>query len=112
MNHFCYLIKQAWASLKGQPGFVGAVVSTMDGIIVADTLQNISYIKRPAGAKSNTNVSLYRLLSQESATSQELRFGAQAGQFIQILSGASVGEQFIISDLSNLQTTSQTLNIN
>jgi predicted permease len=29
MNHFCYLIKQAWASLKGQPGFVGAVVSTM-----------------------------------------------------------------------------------
>jgi HlyD family secretion protein len=85
---------------------------SVDGIIVADTLQNISYIKRPAGAKSNTNVSLYRLLSQESATSQELRFGAQAGQFIQILSGASVGEQFIISDLSNLQTTSQTLNIN
>lgn len=29
MNHFCYLVKQAWASLKGQPGFVGAVVSTM-----------------------------------------------------------------------------------
>jgi HlyD family secretion protein len=85
---------------------------SVDGIIVADTLQNISYIKRPAGAKSNTNVSLYRLLSQESAISQELRFGAQAGQFIQILSGASVGEQFIISDLSNLQTTSQTLNIN
>jgi HlyD family secretion protein len=85
---------------------------SVDGIIVADTLQNISYIKRPAGAKSNTNVSLYRLLSQESAISQELRFGAQAGQFIQILSGASVGEQFIISDLSNLQTTSQTLSIN
>ena len=52
---------------------------SVDGTIVADTLQNISYIKRPAGAKSNTNVSLYRLLSQESATSQELRFGAQAG---------------------------------
>ena len=29
MNHFSYLVKQAWASLKGQPGFVGAVVSTM-----------------------------------------------------------------------------------
>ena len=24
-----YLVKQAWTSLKGQPGFVGAVVSTM-----------------------------------------------------------------------------------
>ena len=85
---------------------------SVDGMIIADTLQNISYIKRPAGAKSNTNVSLYRLITQESATSQELRFGAQAGQFIQILSGASVGEQFIISDLSNLQTTGQTLSIN
>jgi HlyD family secretion protein len=85
---------------------------SVDGVIIADTLQNISYIKRPAGAKSNTSVSLYRLDSQQSATSQALRFGAQAGQFIQILSGASVGEQFIISDLSNLQITSQTLSIN
>jgi HlyD family secretion protein len=84
---------------------------SVDGIIVADTLQNITYIRRPAGAKSNTSVSLYRLNTQGNATSQELRFGAQAGQFIQILSGASVGEQFIISDLSNLQTTSKSISI-
>jgi HlyD family secretion protein len=84
---------------------------SVDGIIVADTLQNITYIRRPAGAKSNTSISLYRLNTQGNATSQELRFGAQAGQFIQILSGASVGEQFIISDLSNLQTTSKSISI-
>ena len=35
MNHFSYLVKQAWASLKGQPGFVGAVVSTMGGTLGA-----------------------------------------------------------------------------
>ena len=29
MQPTLYLIKQAWASLEGQPGFVGAVVSTM-----------------------------------------------------------------------------------
>jgi predicted permease len=29
MNHFTYQIKQAWASLKGKPGFVAAVVTTM-----------------------------------------------------------------------------------
>jgi multidrug resistance efflux pump len=85
---------------------------SVDGVIVADTLKNVSYIKRPAGAKSNTNVSLYRLTSQQSASSQDLRFGVQAGQFIQILSGAAVGEQFIISDLSNIQATSQTISIN
>jgi biotin carboxyl carrier protein len=85
---------------------------SVDGVIIADTLQNIVYIKRPAGAKSNMNTSLYRLNGQQSATSQDLRFGVQAGQYIQILSGATVGEQFIISDLSNIQATSQTININ
>jgi multidrug resistance efflux pump len=84
---------------------------SVDGVKVADTLQNIKYIKRPAGAKSNTNASLYRLNTQDNATAQDLRFGAQAGQFIQVLSGASVGEQFIISDLSNLQATNQTISI-
>ena len=85
---------------------------SVDGVIVADTLQNVKYIKRPAGAKSNISTSLYRLNSQENATSQDVRFGVQAGQFIQILSGAAVGEQFIISDLSNLHLTSQTIIIN
>jgi multidrug efflux pump subunit AcrA (membrane-fusion protein) len=84
---------------------------SVDGVIIADTLKNVVYIKRPAGTKSNVNAALYRLNGQDNATSQEIRFGAQAGQFMQILSGASVGEQFIISDLSNLQETSQTINI-
>lgn len=84
----------------------------VDGKIIADTLQNIQYIKRPAGAQSNTSTSLYKLSNQSKATPQALRFGVQAGQFIQVLSGASVGEQFIISDLSNLQADSPQITIN
>ncbi|MEP3826442.1 MAG: hypothetical protein ABJM47_00025, partial [Lentilitoribacter sp.] len=85
---------------------------SVDGVIIADTLQNVVYIKRPAAAKSDSRTSLYRLNNQDSASSQDIRFGVQAGQFMQILSGASVGEQFIISDLSYLQGTSQTISIN
>ena len=85
---------------------------SVDGVIIADTLHHVSYIKRPAGAKSNTTTSLYRLNSQQQARSQDIRFGVQAGQFMQVLSGGAVGEQFIISDLSNLQATSQVININ
>ncbi|GAC21258.1 efflux RND transporter periplasmic adaptor subunit [Paraglaciecola arctica] len=85
---------------------------SVDGVIIADTLKNVVYIKRPAGAKSDASASLYRLNGQDNASSQDIRFGVQAGQFMQILSGASVGEQFIISDLSNIQQTSQTININ
>jgi multidrug efflux pump subunit AcrA (membrane-fusion protein) len=85
---------------------------SVDGVIIADTLLNVLYIKRPAGAKSNTKAPLYRVNAQGNATSTEIRFGTQAGQFIQILSGISEGEQLIISDLSNLQSTSQNININ
>lgn len=83
----------------------------VDGVIIADTLQNVLYIKRPAGAKSNTSASLYRLDTNSNAKSQDIRYGTQAGQFIQITSGASAGEKFIISDLSNIQSTNQTLTI-
>jgi HlyD family secretion protein len=85
---------------------------SVDGIIIADTLQDVNFIKRPAGAKANSAISLYRLDSGQNASLHELRFGAQAGQFMQIIAGALVGEQFIISDLSNLQSTSPTLIIN
>lgn len=85
---------------------------SVDGVIIADTLQNVVFIKRPAGAKANVSASLYRLNGQDNAISQDIRFGAQAGQFMQILSGASVGDQFIISDLSNLQATSHSIHIN
>lgn len=85
---------------------------SVDGIIIADTLQNVRYIKRPAGALADSAVTLYRLDTAQNASLQELRFGVQAGQFMQIVSGAQAGEQFIISDLSNLHAASQRLSIN
>jgi multidrug efflux pump subunit AcrA (membrane-fusion protein) len=84
----------------------------VDGIIIADTLQNTTYIQRPAGAKANSSISLYRLDKENSASLQPVKFGVQAGQLMQIISGASAGQKFIISDLSNLHDTSQNLSIN
>jgi HlyD family secretion protein len=85
---------------------------SVDGIIIADTLQNVTYIKRPAGALANSVMALYRVDNSQSASLQELRFGAQAGQSMQIVAGAIAGEQFIISDLSNLHSNSPSLTIN
>ena len=85
---------------------------SVDGVIIADTLKNVTYIKRPAGAKADSAVALYRMDTEQNASLQELRFGVQAGQYMQIISGAVAGEKFIISDLSNLQSTSQSLSIN
>ncbi|WDE00685.1 efflux RND transporter periplasmic adaptor subunit [Thalassomonas actiniarum] len=84
----------------------------VDGVIVADTLKNATYIKRPANVKANNIGKLYRLdQQQENAQLQAVTFGHQAGRFIQILSGAKAGEQFIVSDLSNLSKSTDALSI-
>lgn len=83
----------------------------VDAAIIADTLQNITYLKRPAGVKANSSISLYRLDGNNSASLHDLQFGAQAGQLMQIHSGAQAGDKFIISDLSNLHDTTENLTI-
>jgi biotin carboxyl carrier protein len=86
---------------------------SVDGKIIADTLLNVNYIRRPAGVKSNSQLKMYKLnLAGDSAVLTEVAFGSQAGQFMEVISGANTAEQFIISDLSNLQSTNSTLSIN
>lgn len=83
---------------------------SVDGTIIADTLRDVTYIRRPAGMQSHVRGSLYRVSHDtELAQKRDIRFGVQTGQFIQILSGASAGEHFVISDLSKLSVASDTL---
>ncbi len=85
----------------------------IDGIITINKLQQVLYLKRPANTKSNTRTSLYKVNQYEQqATQHAIEFGQQAGRYIEVLSGAALGEQFIISDLTNLQDGVSTLNIN
>lgn len=85
----------------------------VDGNITVNQLQQVLYLKRPANTKSNTRTSLYKVNHDvQQATQQAIEFGQQAGRYIEVLSGATLGEQFIISDLTNLQGSVSTLNIN
>ena len=87
-------------------------MSNVDGTIIADTLKNVTYIKRPAGIKSNSKVDLYKYdAGQQIAQLQSIQFGTQTGQFIEVRSGAKASEQFIISDLNNLQANNPRLTI-
>lgn len=85
---------------------------SVDGTITADTLENVHYIQRPANVKGNSQVAIYRVNdTSKQAQLITLNLGRQAGRYIEVKSGAEVGQQFIVSDLSNLQTTSETLAI-
>lgn len=86
--------------------------SSVDGLIIADSLSDVLYLKRPAGTKSNQEMNLYQVQSDNQyAKLNQLQFGVQAGQFMQIRSGAKAGDQFIISDLSSLYTSAQQVEI-
>lgn len=87
--------------------------SNVDAKIIAATLPNITYIKRPAKAQANSQAQLYRLDSnQKHAQIHDVKFGRRAGDYIEILAGAQANELFIISDLSNLKAISSKLTLN
>ncbi|UAA39464.1 HlyD family efflux transporter periplasmic adaptor subunit [Paraneptunicella aestuarii] len=84
----------------------------VDATITADTLKQIYYIKRPANVQPYSEISLYRLdTGGSSAHLRTLELGRQAGRYIEIISGADVGDVFIISDLPNLKNTTSELTI-
>ena len=84
--------------------------STVDGVITTAQLSQVHYIKRPAGVRASSESALYKINTQSSnAVLQPIRFGQQAGDYIQLLSPVKVGEQYIISDLRHLQNTHQQL---
>jgi biotin carboxyl carrier protein len=82
----------------------------VDASIIAETLQKVYYIKRPANVKPYSEITLYRLESDSSSAHlRTLKLGQQAGRYIEVISGANPNDAFIISDLSNLKTTTSEL---
>jgi len=86
--------------------------SNIDALIITDKLKNVNYIERPANVKANAIVEMYILDSSYNfAILKKVRFGQQAGRFIEIVSDVKIGEQFIISDLTNLKKMATELQI-
>lgn len=72
------------------------------GIIEIGMITDALYVKHPVGVKAHSSKQLFTLLaSQQTATLRTMKFGRVIGNNIELLSGASKGEQFIISDTSS-----------
>jgi hypothetical protein len=77
----------------------------IDAVITAKTLINTYYIDRPANAKAQSEGRLYQMNKElNEAKRITINFGEKTGRFIEITSGVKLGDQFIISDLSNYKT--------
>lgn len=78
----------------------------VDAVIVTDTLNNITYMERPVNGKANSTNQLFRVdESNSSAIKTEVKFGKEAGRYIEILAGGKLNDKFIVSDLSSLTST-------
>lgn len=84
----------------------------VDGKITIAKLSQVLYLKRPANVKSNAHTLLYKYdQSNQQASQQPIEFGQQAGRYIEVLNGAKLHDQFIISDLANIEDSVSTLTI-
>jgi len=74
------------------------------GKISTGTLENVLYVNKPINSKADSQGILYRLdESGETAMATTLQYGAETKDTIQIVSGASVNQRFILSDMSRWQ---------
>jgi multidrug efflux pump subunit AcrA (membrane-fusion protein) len=73
----------------------------VDGVISTGTLVQVMYIKKPVNASSGMKTTLFKLNeSLDEANQVAVQYGAESGDYIQILSGALADETYILSDMS------------
>lgn len=73
----------------------------VDAVIYTAELKNTLYIDRPVNVRVNSNNSLYKLdPTRQMAEYSEVRYGEDAGKYIQLLEGATLNDTFIVSDMT------------
>ncbi len=83
---------------------------SVDAVIITDILTNITYMDRPVNGKANSNANLFRLdESHNTAMRTPVKFGKEAGRYIEIIEGGKVNDTFIVSDLSLLKSLEVTI---
>ncbi|MEM9103506.1 MAG: HlyD family efflux transporter periplasmic adaptor subunit [Pseudomonadota bacterium] len=81
---------------------------SVNGSILTERLKNILFVERPVGASENARLDLFKydhIASMASVSS--VAFGIENGPYIQIKSGANVGERIVLSDMSQFQKLNQ-----
>lgn len=73
----------------------------VDAVIYTADLKNTLYIDRPVNVRVNSSDKLYKLdQSLQTAEYSAVRYGEDAGKYIQLLEGASEHDTFIVSDMT------------
>jgi HlyD family secretion protein len=74
---------------------------SVDGTIQIERLENVLYVGRPVQAQSETQAGLFKLIEDgKEALRVPVKLGRSSVSTIEIISGLQVGDQIILSDMS------------
>lgn len=74
---------------------------SVDGTIEIERLPNVVYVGRPVSGEPNSTVTLFKLDPDGKGASEvKVHFGRASVNTIEVLSGLNVGDQVILSDMS------------
>ncbi len=74
---------------------------SVDGAIELQHLRNVLYVGRPAFGQEQSTTALFKVHADGTATRIQVTLGATSVNAVEIRSGLNVGEQVILSDMSN-----------
>jgi multidrug efflux pump subunit AcrA (membrane-fusion protein) len=74
---------------------------SVDGVIELERLDDVLRVRRPAQAKADSTLSLFRLTSNDAQAERvSVRLGRSAVSYIEVLEGLEPGDRVIVSDMS------------
>lgn len=74
---------------------------SVDGTVELENLLNVLYVGRPVNGQSDSTISLFKLMSDDSeATRVNVKLGRSSVNTVEILQGLQVGDKVILSDMS------------
>lgn len=98
--------------LSGTTGTNARPNLSVDCSIIGDRLDKVKYVRRPSGVAPNSTAMVYVVAKRDStARSKQVKFGRQAGQYMEVVSGLDLGERLIVSDLSKYNLDGETFSI-
>jgi HlyD family secretion protein len=74
---------------------------SVDGTIELERLRDVLFVGRPAFGQEQSAVGLFRVQPDGSASRVQVKLGATSVNVVEIRSGLNVGDQVILSDMSN-----------
>jgi HlyD family secretion protein len=73
---------------------------SVDGTVEIERLDNVVYVGRPAYGQADTTVGMFKILPTGEAVRAQVKLGRASVNMIEVRDGLQVGDQVILSDMS------------